>query len=123
MSAPPTPRSRTPALEKNWRFRQLGTPCEWGESYHPGGLHPLHFGDVLNSHYEIIRKLGDGGFSTVWLALDSVYVLLLSAPSISRKAQTLLTVFHGAAGPVVLLLSRFREPAYMTQGSSRFSAI
>jgi len=70
MSAPPIPPSRDPVSERNFRFVQSGIPCEWAESYHPGGLHPVHLGDVLNGQYEIIRKLGDGAFATVWLAVD-----------------------------------------------------
>lgn len=42
------------------------------EQYGPGGLHPVHLGDKLqNGRYLIIRKLGHGAFSTVWLARDS----------------------------------------------------
>lgn len=35
-----------------------------------GGYHPVEIGDVYNGHYVIIRKLGWGHFSTVWLAKD-----------------------------------------------------
>ncbi|VUC36442.1 unnamed protein product [Clonostachys rosea] len=39
--------------------------------YQPGGLHPLELGDVLkNGRYEIIHKLGWGGYSTAWAAKD-----------------------------------------------------
>lgn len=42
------------------------------EQYGPGGLHPVHLGDELqNGRYLIVRKLGHGAFSTVWLARDS----------------------------------------------------
>ena len=64
------PSQKDPVSEKDFRFLPLGIPCEWAESYHPGGLHPIHFGDVLNDRYRIIRKLGNGSFATVWLALD-----------------------------------------------------
>ena len=41
------------------------------ESYRPGKFHPVHLGDTFhNSRYEVIRKLGFGSFSTVWLAKD-----------------------------------------------------
>lgn len=40
------------------------------EKYLPGGFHPVDIGDVIgigNQRYEVIHKLGHGGFSTVWL--------------------------------------------------------
>jgi len=50
-------------------------PTEWLEAYRPGGLHPIHLGDTLcQERYKIIRKLGYGSFSTVWLAHDRRYV-------------------------------------------------
>jgi serine/threonine protein kinase len=43
------------------------------ELYRPGGYHPVHIGDTLcHSRYTIIRKLGWGQYSTVWLAKDAV---------------------------------------------------
>ncbi|XP_065909151.1 SRSF protein kinase 3-like [Dysidea avara] len=39
--------------------------------YCRGGYHPVQLGDIYNSRYCIIRKLGWGHFSTVWLARDS----------------------------------------------------
>ncbi|KAG7101357.1 Serine/threonine-protein kinase SRPK like [Verticillium longisporum] len=71
MSEPSTPPAQAYAREKGWRFRESGIPCEWAESYRPGGFHPVHLGDIMNERYEIIRKLGNGSYSTVWLALDS----------------------------------------------------
>ena len=42
------------------------------ELYRPGGYHPVSLGDTLKSRrYEIIHKLGYGGFATVWLARDN----------------------------------------------------
>ncbi|ODQ58444.1 hypothetical protein WICANDRAFT_17860, partial [Wickerhamomyces anomalus NRRL Y-366-8] len=35
-----------------------------------GGYHPVEINEVLNQNYKIIRKLGWGHFSTVWLAYD-----------------------------------------------------
>ncbi|XP_017212769.2 SRSF protein kinase 1a isoform X1 [Danio rerio] len=38
--------------------------------YCKGGYHHVKIGDLLNSKYHVIRKLGWGHFSTVWLAWD-----------------------------------------------------
>ncbi|KAG6119017.1 hypothetical protein E4U14_005989 [Claviceps sp. LM454 group G7] len=42
------------------------------DNYKPGGYHPVSLGDTFNSkRYTILRKLGYGLYSTVWLARDS----------------------------------------------------
>ena len=41
------------------------------EDYHKGGYHPVRVGEVFkNGQYVVIRKLGWGHFSTVWLVRD-----------------------------------------------------
>ncbi len=42
------------------------------EDYRPGGYHPVNIGDDFNlGRYVVVRKLGWGHFSTVWLARDN----------------------------------------------------
>ncbi|KAF2230641.1 serine/threonine-protein kinase SRPK3 [Viridothelium virens] len=95
MSSPPlTPSVELPRSSKGDRFLQTGTACEWSEEYRPNGLHPIHFGDTFKENqYTVIRKLGNGAFSTVWLALDKLkkrYAALKvttakSSPSIDKE--------------------------------------
>lgn len=43
--------------------------------YRPGGYHPVSLGDTFkDDRYKINHKLGWGGFSTVWLAKDTMFV-------------------------------------------------
>ncbi|XP_043936045.1 SRSF protein kinase 3 [Protopterus annectens] len=38
--------------------------------YRPGGYYPVKIGDLFNGRYHVVRKLGWGHFSTVWLCWD-----------------------------------------------------
>ncbi|KAI9830155.1 MAG: hypothetical protein M1819_005832 [Sarea resinae] len=91
-SPPPTPPPTLPSSRKEWRFIVTGTACEWAEMYRPGRYHPIHFGDTFKAgQYRVIRKLGDGSFSTVWLAVDSQnsrYVALKVMMAKSSAAAT-----------------------------------
>lgn len=72
LTPPPTLSSRTSSLSNESASEFYHS--EQIEDYRPGGFHPVHFGDLLyNGQYEIIRKLGYGSFSTVWLAKDKLY--------------------------------------------------
>lgn len=46
-------------------------------SYCEGGFHPVQLGDHFKGgRYEVVHKLGWGGFSTAWLAKDKTFVAL-----------------------------------------------
>lgn len=64
------------------------------ERYEPGGYYPVMIGDVLHNRYQIVDKLGFGGYSTVWLAQDKhweeyVAVKVGIANSLSQEMKCL----------------------------------
>ncbi|BFG02737.1 serine/threonine-protein kinase SRPK-like [Drosophila madeirensis] len=61
--------------------------------YCVGGYHPLHLGDILNHRYVVLKKLGWGHFSIVWLCFDmtaSVYCAVKVCKSAENFAETAL---------------------------------
>ncbi|XP_055883878.1 SRSF protein kinase 3-like isoform X2 [Biomphalaria glabrata] len=61
--------------------------------YCKGGYHPVKIGDLLNNRYHIVRKLGWGHFSTVWLSWDLVckrFVALKVVKSAQHYTETAL---------------------------------
>ncbi|KAF5671417.1 serine kinase [Fusarium heterosporum] len=100
LSPPPTPPARAPRADER-RFINIRSPCEWIEDYHPGGFHPVHLGDSFdNGRYKVIRKLGEGGYSTVWLARDltkSRYVALKILISDTAEVGNELRILHHLA--------------------------
>jgi serine/threonine-protein kinase SRPK3 len=92
--------------------------------YTPGGYHPIEISDQLhNGRYRIIHRLGHGGFSTVWLAVNQHYddaaqpnspgsryvaVKIAIASSKNNEAATLRRLQAGTGSPfVVSLLDEF----------------
>uniref|UniRef100_A0AAY5E7T9 non-specific serine/threonine protein kinase n=1 Tax=Electrophorus electricus TaxID=8005 RepID=A0AAY5E7T9_ELEEL len=76
-SAPPPPPSLPPPPEPvappEPEEEILGSDDEEQEDpadYCKGGYHPVKIGDLFNGRYHVIRKLGWGHFSTVWLCWD-----------------------------------------------------
>ncbi|XP_052029034.1 SRSF protein kinase 2 isoform X9 [Apodemus sylvaticus] len=66
---PPLPDPAPPEPEEEI----LGSDDEEQEDpadYCKGGYHPVKIGDLFNGRYHVIRKLGWGHFSTVWLCWD-----------------------------------------------------
>ena len=95
------------------------------EDYCRGGYHPVHVGDTFSDgRYVIVRKLGWGHFSTVWLAKDRVaqrhvaMKVVKSAPHYTETAldeikllQRLVSadVNHPGRRHCVSLLDHFRH--------------
>ncbi|QKD53494.2 putative serine protein kinase [Fusarium oxysporum Fo47] len=99
-SPPPTPPSRAPGDQER-RFKDIRSPCEWIEYYRPGGFHPVHLGDLFNDgQFKVIRKLGEGAYSTVWLAHDlrnSRYVAVKILISENTETSHELRILHHLA--------------------------
>jgi len=72
----------------------LGSDDDEQESpkdYCKGGYHPVKVGDLYHNRYHVIRKLGWGHFSTVWLCWDMQckrFVALKVVKSASHYTET-----------------------------------
>ncbi|KAJ3555795.1 hypothetical protein NP233_g12125 [Leucocoprinus birnbaumii] len=79
--------ARLPTPSRAFSEESLARYCQ-------GGYHPVRIGDVFaNGRYEVLRKLGYGLYSTVWLAFDSeirrhVALKLLTADCYGHEKDT-----------------------------------
>ncbi|XP_061591137.1 SRSF protein kinase 3 isoform X2 [Cololabis saira] len=70
---PPPPQSSPPPELTPPPAHLLGSDDEEQEDpsdYCKGGYYPVKIGDLFNGRYHVVRKLGWGHFSTVWLCWD-----------------------------------------------------
>ncbi|RAH51089.1 kinase-like protein [Aspergillus brunneoviolaceus CBS 621.78] len=71
--------------------------------YRPGGYLPLQVGDSLaDGRYQLVGKLGHGGYSTIWLARDCrearyVAVKVLTADASSHSSSSEVRVLRSLA--------------------------
>lgn len=72
--------------------REAALKEEQVDEYRPGGYRRIRIGDILNSgRYQVVRKLGFGHFSTVWLVKDerrNKHVALKVVKSMYKYTQT-----------------------------------
>ncbi|XP_064106519.1 SRSF protein kinase 1-like isoform X5 [Macrobrachium nipponense] len=89
-----TPDGRRPSLLH--RLKALSTKkksYDKNSEYGIGGYHPVKIGDLFYNRYHVIRKLGWGHFSTVWLCWDlqaKRFVALKVVKSASHYTETAL---------------------------------
>ncbi|KAF7667645.1 hypothetical protein LDENG_00055820 [Lucifuga dentata] len=86
---PPPPPPPEPAGPPELEEEILGSDDEEQEDpadYCKGGYHPVKIGDLFNGRYHVIRKLGWGHFSTVWLCWD-IQVKNFVAMKVVKSAQ------------------------------------
>lgn len=85
----PTTRSSSSSTED---AAEMTADEEDSEDYCKGGYHPVHVGETYKSgRYIVVRKLGWGHFSTVWLSRDNVsgkHVALKVVRSASHYTET-----------------------------------
>uniref|UniRef100_A0A8C5GVY7 non-specific serine/threonine protein kinase n=1 Tax=Gouania willdenowi TaxID=441366 RepID=A0A8C5GVY7_GOUWI len=93
VNAPPPPPPPPPPPEPSGPLEPeeeiLGSDDEEQEDpadYCKGGYHPVKIGDLFNGRYHVIRKLGWGHFSTVWLCWD-IQVKNFVAMKVVKSAQ------------------------------------
>jgi len=63
------------------------------KDYVKGGYHPVKIGDLFHNRYHVVRKLGWGHFSTVWLCwdlIDKKFVALKVVKSAAHYTETAL---------------------------------
>ena len=82
------------------------TACLWSSvSCDAGGYHLVTIGDVFkNGRYVVLRKLGWGHFSTVWLVHDRLYDSLAAL-----KVQKSATHYTEAARDEIKLLTEIHD--------------
>jgi serine/threonine protein kinase len=55
--------------------------------YQAEQFYPVRIGEIFNSQYQVLGKLGYGAYSTVWLCRDLSYVVLPPFPSSFQLMQ------------------------------------
>ncbi|CAM9243495.1 unnamed protein product, partial [Phaeothamnion confervicola] len=63
---------------------------EGTDGYKVGGYHPVKVGDIFSKRYVVVKKLGWGHFSTVWMARDDLH------PSAASRAASGAAAGSGA---------------------------
>lgn len=77
------------------------------ENYKAGGYHPVEIGEIYNNRYRVVKKLGWGHFSTVWLCEDLLARKNLpgEAVTVAMKVQKSGNAYAEAAVDEIHLLS------------------
>ncbi|KAK9896190.1 Pkinase-domain-containing protein [Cystobasidium minutum MCA 4210] len=123
IAAPSKPTQQSSSAYPDSRLKRY---METQADYRPGGYARINEGDRLNrGRYEIVKKLGVGHFSVVWLAWDRQeggYVAIKVVRSSRRYGRAamseykLLSVIQGPQDErknyIVTFLNSFEEPAW-----------
>ncbi|XP_078066298.1 SRSF protein kinase 3 [Mustelus asterias] len=82
--------------------------------YCTGGYHPVKLGDIFNGRYQVVRKLGWGYYSTVWLCWD-----LLKNKFVAVKVAKSARAFSEAAEDEIKFLKCVRWKNSKDPGKER----
>ncbi|XP_008291703.1 SRSF protein kinase 3-like [Stegastes partitus] len=90
LHCPPAVQNHTQSPEPLVSYdEQQENPADYGI----GGYYPVEIGDIFVDHYQVVKKLGWGHFSTVWLCWDMVkrhFVALKVVKSAETFTETAL---------------------------------
>lgn len=100
----PQKKKQEEAYESHSEEDYSDTQQERKNEYRKGGYHPVNEGELYNNRYRVIKKLGWGYFSTVWLCWDHDE-LNFKAIKIQKSAQH----YREAAQDEITLLSQIRD--------------
>ncbi|KAF9008436.1 kinase-like domain-containing protein [Cyathus striatus] len=71
-----------------WIYAPAGPCTERVNYYCKGGFHPVNIGDTFNDRYCVVKKLGFGAGSTIWLVEDLTSHCFVSLKVISAKISS-----------------------------------
>jgi serine/threonine protein kinase len=77
--------------------------------YHVDGYHPCHVGEIIDSKYVILKKLGWGHFSTVWLAFK-LSDKQLYALKVQKSAEKYIESAFEEEEILYDVASKFKDP-------------
>uniref|UniRef100_A0A914HF22 non-specific serine/threonine protein kinase n=1 Tax=Globodera rostochiensis TaxID=31243 RepID=A0A914HF22_GLORO len=86
--------------------------------YRRGGYHPVRIGEIFNRRYLVLRKLGWGQFSTVWMCSDAA-TTTESERYVALKIVKSHRDFSDAAMDEIKLLKAVRESDPTDEGRHR----
>ncbi|TFJ87661.1 hypothetical protein NSK_001011 [Nannochloropsis salina CCMP1776] len=111
-SASASPFSSSVASSHSSSYYSSTEDDEGEEGYRPGGYHRVQIGDVYNKgRYLVVKKLGWGHFSTVWLARD-LHVLKAARQTDQDRLKEISTQEEYVALKVQKSAQHYREAAY-----------
>lgn len=100
--------------QSNFVFKYLPIDdVERLENYRMGGYHPIAIGDTLkDGRYEVVDKLGHGGYSTIWIVKDkyaantyaAVKVCISNKTITSQEKEVVRKLLHSNDGRASMIL-------------------